>query len=541
MKTPVKTKSVKETQKSNNLLKETTRNVRTKMNRRDFIKALGLGTVSALAVTPLAKAVAAKKQNLNILFFTADDLNCDSVGCFGGKVPGLTPNLDAFASEGMRFENAHVTVAICQPSRGVLATGLYGHNSGIMGFMHTERDIPTIMQTLRDAGYLTGVLGKVGHSTPHKDYKWDFVHDQKELGSGRDPGIYYNYCEEFLARCRREDKPFYFMVNSHDPHRPYHIPGKPIKGAKEPSKTYRPNEVAVPGFVPDLPGVRGELSTYLNSVRRLDDTFGRTMQALKESGFEKNTLVMFLSDNGIAIPFAKCNAYLASTRTPWIVRWPGVVKEGTVDKQHFISGIDFFPTALEAAGLPIPKGLDGFSFLPLLKGGKQSGRDKVFTQIDMKAGGDAVPMRCVQDKRFGYIFSPWADGKFWYRNNNEGLTMKAMVEAAKTSPDIAQRVKMFRYRAAEELYDLANDPDCINNLMGKSGYEDDLKKMQGQLHNWMRRTGDPLLKAFENRNSPEKLKAALVEIYGDNYTRPAEKQPNAPRSKKKSRNKKPNK
>jgi len=503
------------------------------MNRRDFIKACGLGTLSALTGTSFVKAAETNKKKLNILFFTADDLHCDSLGCFAGKVPDLTPNLDAFAAQGLRFENAHVTVAICQPSRGVLATGRYGHNSGIMGFMHTERDIPTVMQTLRDAGYLTGILGKVGHSTPHAKYKWDFVHDQNELGRGRDPELYYKYCQEFLVRCRRENKPFYFMVNSHDPHRPYHIPGKPIKGAKEPSKTYRPNEVDVPGFVPDLPGVREELSYYLNSVRRLDDTFAKTMQALKESGLEKNTLVMFLSDNGIAIPFAKCNTYLASTRTPWIVRWPGVVKAGTWDKIHFISGIDFFPTVLEATGLPIPKGLDGFSFLPLLKGSKQSGRNRVFTQIDMKAGGDAVPMRCVQDKNFGYIFNPWADGKFWYRNNNEGLTMKAMVQAAKTDSQAAQRVNMFRYRSAQELYDLNNDPDCLNNLVDKPEFKSKLRNMQSLLYDWMKKTKDPLRKAFENRNSPEKLKSALVEIYGDNYTKPAARKPNTPKAKRK--------
>jgi N-sulfoglucosamine sulfohydrolase len=492
------------------------------MNRRDFIKTLGTGIASLLNLTAFNKTLGTERQKVNILFFTADDLNYDSVGCFGGKVPGLTPNLDAFASEGMRFENAHVTVAICQPSRGVLATGLYGHNSGIMGFMHTDRDIPTIMETLRDGGYLTAVLGKVNHSTPKANYKWDFVHDQNELGNGRDPALYYRYCKEFLTICQHEKKPFYLMVNSHDPHRPFHIPGKPIKGAKEPSKTYKPDEVAVPGFVPDLPGVRKELSYYLNSVRRLDDTFGKTMQALKESGFDKNTLVMFISDNGIAIPFAKCNTYLASTRTPWIVRWPGVVKEGNIDRQHFISGIDFLPTVLEAVGLSIPKGLDGFSFLPLLKGKRQSGRDKVFTQIDMKAGGDAVPMRCVQDKHFGYIFSPWSDGKFYYRNNNEGLTMKAMIEAAKTNPDVAQRVKMFRYRVPEELYDLKNDPDCLNNLVDNAGFEDQRKKMQNQLHDWMRRTGDPLLAAFENRSSPKNLKSILADIYGNNYIKVAE-------------------
>ena len=510
------------------------------MNRRNFLKTIGLNTASFLAIGSFAQASRSRKPKLNILLFTADDLHCNSVGCFGGKVPGLTPNLDAFAAEGLRFENAHVNVAICQPSRGVLATGLYGHNSGIMGFMHTERAIPTIMQTLKNAGYLTGVLGKVGHSTPHADYKWDFVHDQKELGNGRDPELYYGYCKEFFARCRGEGKSFYFMVNSHDPHRPYHIPGKPIKGAKEPTKTYKPDEVEVPGFVPDLPGVRQELSYYLNSVRRLDETFGKTIQALKESGFEDNTLVMFLSDNGIAIPFAKCNAYLVSTRTPWIVRWPGLVQREAVDTEHFISGIDFFPTVLEAAGLPIPKGLDGFSFLPLLKGGTQSVRERVFTQIDMKAGGDAVPMRCVQNKRFGYIFSPWADGRFWYRNNNEGLTMKAMVEAAKIDPEVAQRVKMFRYRATEEFYDLRSDPDCLNNLIDESEYKDDLRKMQNELREWMKQTRDPLLKVFENRYLPEARKSALVEIYGDNYVNAAQRQKKVPRSSRKKKSSKRN-
>lgn len=508
------------------------------MNRRDFLKTIGLTGVSMLAVGSYGQGSNSRKLKLNILLFTADDLHCDSVGCFGGRIPGLTLNLDAFAAEGMRFENAHVNVAICQPSRGVLATALYGHNSGIMGFMHTERDVPTIMQTLTNAGYLTGVLGKVGHSTPHADYKWDFVHDQKELGSGRDPELYYRYCKEFLARCRGEGKPFYFMVNSHDPHRPYHIAGKPIKGAKEPSKTYAPDEVDVPGFVPDLPGVRQELSYYLNSARRLDDTFGKTMQALKESGFDGNTLVMFLSDNGIAIPFAKCNAYLASTLTPWIIRWPGVVRQGAVDTEHFISGIDFFPTVLEAVGLKIPKELDGFSFVPLLKGQKQAGRNRVFTQIDMKAGGDAVPMRCVQNKRFGYIFSPWADGKFWYRNNNEGLIMKAMVEAAKVDPEVAQRVKMFRYRSTEEFYDLRDDPDCLHNLVDEPQYTDDLRKMQNELRKWMKQTRDPLLTAFENRYSVEKRKSALIEIYGDNYVNAAQRQEKVPRSdRKKKRNK----
>ena len=159
-------------------------------------------------------------------------------------------------------------------------------------------------------------------------------------------------------------------------------------------KLYKPEEVDVPGFLPDLPGVRAELATYLYSTRRLDDTFGKVMQALQESGEADNTLVLFITDNGIAVPFAKCNAWFHSTRSPLLVRWPGVVKPGTRDDKHFVSVVDFFPTFMEAAAVKGPSGLDGRSFLSLLKGQTQDGREHVFTQIDSKAGGAAVGIPC---------------------------------------------------------------------------------------------------------------------------------------------------
>jgi len=482
------------------------------LTRREFARFLGL----AAGAIALPKSLqAAKGRPLNVLLFTADDLNCDSLGCYDSPVPDISPNLDKFAAQSMRFDCAHVTVAICQPSRGVLGTGLYPHHSGIMGFMHTNKKIPTVMQAFRDAGYLTGILGKVGHSTPHTAYKWDFVHDQRELGNGRSPTRYHDYCVEFLSRCRKEGKGFYFMVNSHDPHRPYHIPGKTGKGggAEVPSRIYKPREVKVPGFLPDLPGVRQEISYYFNSVRRLDDTFGKVMEALKETGFEDNTLVLFISDNGIAVPFAKCNSYLASTRTPWLVRWPGVVKPGSVDLAHFVSGIDFLPTAVDAAGLPAISGLDGRSTVPLLKGQKQTGRDHVFTQIDCKAGGDAVPMRCLQNAKFGYIFNGWADGEHRYRNNNEGLCMKAMEAAAATDPQIAERVRVFRFRDVEEFYDLDKDPDCTINLAKDPKFGAEVDKFRSELLKQMTDTGDPLLAAFHKRHSPKEMSDAMRKAY----------------------------
>lgn len=129
------------------------------------------------------------KERLNILLFTADDLHRDSLGCYGSPVEDITPNLDRFAREGMRFDNAHVNTAICEPSRKILASGLYRFNSGSMGFMKVREDVPTIHEALGGTGYLTGVIGKLRHSTPKVSYEWDYAFGRADMGDGRNPTI----------------------------------------------------------------------------------------------------------------------------------------------------------------------------------------------------------------------------------------------------------------------------------------------------------------------------------------------------------------
>lgn len=484
---------------------------------------LGAAAVSVLIGNPTSTWSAERQDRLNILLFTADDLHAESLGVFRGKVKDLTPNLDRFAKQAMLFDRAHVNAAICVPSRAVIGTGLYSHRSGAMGFMKANNGTPDIVTTFQNAGYLAGILGKVGHSTPTRSMKWDYSFDQKDLGNGRNPEIYYERSGKFFSQCKSTGKPFYFMVNSHDPHRPYCNPEKLTRGAAMPSRIYDPSEVDVPGFLPDLPGVRAELAQYLNSTRRLDDTFGRVMDALDESGFAGNTLVVFLSDNGIAVPFAKCNAWFHSTRTPLLVRWPGVVQEGTSNRVDFVSEVDFFPTFLEAANVPGPSDLDGRSFLPLLKGEKQEGREFVFTQIDGKAGGDNVPMRCVQNAKYGYIYNPFSDGKHRYRNNNEGRTMAAMNQAAKADAAIAARIQLFRYRVPEEFYDLENDPDCLHNLIDSPEHRSAIESLREKLQDWMKATGDPMLPALVNRYDRKLVDQVLLKTYGPPKQRAAKK------------------
>jgi N-sulfoglucosamine sulfohydrolase len=484
-----------------------------------------------LALLPLTAFPAAHR--LNVLFITADDMNYNTPGFTGCLTPGITPNLDRLATQGIRFVNAHVTVAVCQPSRECLMTGRFPHRNGATGFYPVRPEVPTLMESLKAVGYQLGIMAKVPHLAPPSKFPWDYKYEARILGDGRDPALYYKFAKEFFAHAKDSGKPFFLMANSQDPHRPWagsdieknRAEGKQGKKKKAkkaaaaeaedetslgdikyppPARTYQAEEVAVPGFLPDLPNVRKEMAQYYSSAHRCDETVGEVLRALKEAGLEDSTIVMFLSDNGISMPFAKSNCYLTSTRTPWLVRWPGKVKPGVVDKEHFISGIDFMPTILEALGVAAPAGMDGRSFLPLLGGGDQADRDKVFTCYNDTSGHLSFPMRCLQTKQFGYIYNAWSDGTTRYQAESmSGLSFKAMQQAAASQKPVADRVEMLLHRVPEEFYDFAADPNGLHNLIGEPKCQTQLAQARKDMLRWMERTQDPLLKTYQARVAPK--------------------------------------
>jgi len=469
-------------------------------NRRTFLKTTAAGT-TGLLFSNLLSAKPAQTNAPNIMLITADDMNWDTPGCYGGNL-NVTPNIDGLASQGMRFDHAHVQIAVCMPSRSVLMTGMYPHSNGAMGFQPVNEQVPTLPEILSRAGYYNGILGKVSHLKPREKFHWSYVKEQNELGVGRNPGLYEKCTRESIQNARNAHRPFFLMVNAHDPHRPYsgskreaNIYGERMDAYPDPSHTYAPDEVTVPEYLPDLPEVRQELAWYLNSSRRCDDVVGKILNVLEEENVADNTLVMFLSDNGIAMPFAKTNCYLHSTKTPWIVRWPDKIKPGTVDDVHMISGIDYMPTILEAAGIEIPEHIDGRSFLPVLRGKRQDGRDKVFTVFHETWGENQYQMRCLQTKEYGYIFNAWADGENRFKNgvSQVSLAMEAMEEAAKTDADIRERVELFYYRTPEELYNFQTDPHALKNLVDSPAAQNHLTRLRRTLFEWMEDKNDPLL------------------------------------------------
>jgi N-sulfoglucosamine sulfohydrolase len=482
-----------------------------KLTRREFIARTGMAA-AGLALAPYAFADDGKR--LNVLFITADDLNYDSLGVTGCKVPDITPNLDKLASQGMRFEEAHLGIAVCQPSRSVWMTGRYPHRNGAMGFEPIKTDVPTLQESLHAAGYFNGIFAKIPHLAPESKFCWDVKVGAEELGQGKDPALYYAKMKAFLDQAKASGKPWFLMANCQDPHRPF--PGSEGEKAREAggakrkspvdfpdaSRYYKPEEITIPGFLPDLPDIRTELAQYFTAVHRCDETVGNILKALKEAGLEDDTIVIFMSDNGISMPFSKANCYRTSTRTPLMVRWPGKIKPGSVNRDDLVSGADFTPTVLDALGLKQIEGMDGRSYLPLLKDKKQDGREKVFTFFNETSAKNEYPMRCVRTKKYSYIFNSWSDGKTMYQAEGmSGLTFKAMQTAAGTDPKIAERVKFLRYRASEEFYDLEADPNETRNLIADPKFKDTIEKMRAELLQMMERTKDPLLDKFKARVS----------------------------------------
>ncbi len=444
----------------------------------------------------------------NILLILADDMNYNTIGCFGCPVDDISPNLDRLAGEGMRFDNAHVSIAVCQPSRQCMLTGLYPHHNGALGFDPIREDVTTLPEVLRDHGYLNGIIGKTKHCAPEHKFAWDYFKDTHNAQNcyGRSPYIYGRDAAEFFNMAKEQGKPFFLMANSHDPHRPF-------AGSEDEltrfygfntyaSRYYKPEEAWVPGFLPDLPEIRRELAQYYTSCHRCDETIGAVLKALEDSGMAEHTLVMFMSDNGMAFPFAKANCYLNSTKTPLIVRWPGRVKPGVWNKEDYAAGVDYMSTILDALGIQDGPASDGRSYLPLLEGKAQEDRDLVFTQFNTTAMKGSYPMRCVQSSRFGYIFNAWADGETFYKNESmSGLTYKAMKEAAESDSGMEERVRFFNYRCREEFYDFAKDPDAHHNLIHEPEYQEQIARYKKLLSDYMKETEDPVLPAYETFQS----------------------------------------
>jgi len=349
----------------------------------------------------------AEPRRPNIVFVLADDMRWDMIGCAGNPII-RTPHLDALAKDGVRFENAFVTTAICAASRASILTGMYERTHRYtfgtkpVTAEHVAVSYPVL---LRKAGYRTGFVGKFGIDVPpggakemfdsfvplNRNPYWKKQQDGTEKHLTDIEG---EKAIEFINACK-PDQPFCLSVSFNAPHAEDGDP-KQYFWQKEVDHLYRDTKFPVPktmtdeffeshpAFLKDTESrVRFKwrfdepkkyqemVAGYYRMISGVDLVVGRIRAALKAKGFDQNTVIVFTADNGYFLGdrgFAdKWYVYEYSVRVPLIVFDPRAVKAGRVEAKMALN-VDVSPTLLEMAGVAIPKELQGRSLVPLLKG-----------------------------------------------------------------------------------------------------------------------------------------------------------------------------
>jgi len=437
----------------------------------------------------------------NVLLTIADDQGLD-LGCYGN--PAIkTPSIDQLAASGVRFTHGFTTVSSCSPSRAVMQTGLYNHTNGQYGLAHAPHNqhtlewVETLPKLLKAAGYATGIVGKL-HVKPESLYPFDYhiefdYIEGSEIAENRDVAAMAQKAGEFISANRV--RPFFLTVGYGDPHRAQQVQQgfantRPYSGVNE-RMTYDPATVRVPYHLPDWPEVRTDLADYYESVSRLDSGVGLLMQELKSADKEHDTLIIYVSDNGIPFPGAKTTLYDASIWLPLIVVSPDLQRRGTTN-DAMVSWVDLAPTMLDWAGAKGPASyqLPGRSLLPILGEEHPRGWDEVYASHTLHAINMYYPMRAVRTRRYKYILN--LAPQLPYPQASDILGSPSWKAIAARKPEkMGQRVlKAYFERPAEELYDLEKDPNELRNVAADSAYSVALKEMQEKMLAFREKTKD---------------------------------------------------
>jgi len=450
---------------------------------------------AAAAAQSLSPARAQSQNGPNILLILSDDHSVPHVGCYGNS-DIKTPNLDRFASEGMRFDRSYVMSPQCAPSRSSIMTGRSPVAIQMTRFSAPlPMDVRTYPEILRANGYFTGVAGRTYHmngEASRSDPLVQGIYDKLNLRSFPErldyvrTGSMQTGIEQFseFLDLKPRNKPFFMQLGSNDPHRRFG-PGM----AREP---HDPETLKLPSHFPDTPLVREDFGYYYDKISRFDDDFGTVMQLLEDRGLAQDTLVVFMGDNGAALLRGKGTLYEFGINVPMIMRWPGKIKPGRTSSE-LVSGEDLAPTFLEAAGVAVPDEMTGKSFLKHLRGEQYSGRKHVFAErgahhIYLPIHSAAFDLsRCVVGRRHKLIYNAlwqipyepvdFASSNFWkdLRERNAAGTL---------SPELS-RMYFSPTRPIYELYDLENDPGESDNLAGRDEVTAIEQELRAALIEWM--------------------------------------------------------
>ena len=448
-------------------------------------KILLLVVLPFLSIKGLFAQQTAQPSPRNIVWIVCEDLSPQHLESYGGT-GGKTPFLNALAAESVQYNQVFATAGVCAPSRAALITGAYQTSIGAMhmrtlatsavtldayppGFKGYSTLLPEGMKTypelLRSAGYYTSNNSKEDYQFESPVTMWD------------ESGAKAHY------RNRPDStQPFFSIFNFMVTHE------SQVWMRENEELLVRQEEVSVPAVYPDDSLTRRVLARFITNAMRMDKQVGEVVAQLKEDGLYENTIIFFFSDHGDGMPYFKRELYDRGLRAPLLIKAPFL--EAGSQSNELISFVDFAPTLLSLAGVPIPESMQGQAFLGQQKSATPrkysfAARDRMDSEYDR--------VRAVTDGEFKYIRN-YMPEKPNYQNVKYRLQNPLMTHLLELNSKGLLNANQARWFAptkpAEELYDTKTDPWEFKNLIGNPLYEEKLRELRKAHEDWVLTYGD---------------------------------------------------
>jgi N-sulfoglucosamine sulfohydrolase len=432
----------------------------------------------------------ANQKRPNILWLIAEDMS-PHLGCYGENIE--TPAIDRLAEEGMRYSHAYTTAPVCSTSRSAFMTGMYQTSIGAHNHRSHRTDgyqlpegVQVITEYFKEADYFTANIRQITSDPKERFFR----------GTGKtDWNFNVNVNSEPFDSDKwsdlQQNQPFYAQINFSETHR-----GQDWDNAHKHIKNpANPDKIQFPPYYPDHSLTRSVWAQYHNAIMALDLKIDRVLYQLKTEGILENTIVVFMSDHGAAMPRSKQWPYESGLRIPLIIRWPKNFQApngwsaGCVD-DRLVASIDLSASSLAWAGIPRPLVMQGRVFL-----GAEEDPERRFVFGGRDRGDETVDrIRTVRDERFRYIRNFMPERPFLQLNRYKewsypiiGL-MRELHDKGELND--VQSYLMNPTRPTEELYDLENDPYEIHNLIHSPKHKERLNLLRATLNTWMIETND---------------------------------------------------
>ncbi|WP_407267951.1 sulfatase [Radiobacillus sp. PE A8.2] len=413
---------------------------------------------------------------MNVLYIHTHDTG-RYIQPYGYNMP--TPNLMELAKEGTLFRHAYSAAPTCSPSRSAMLTGMAPHSCGMIGLAHRGFQLNDysqhLVQYLNQNGFESVLCGVQHEARNPKTI--GYHHILKDIDSNEKNRRVDSVTEDITNAQlvadyikSEKDKQFFLSLGLQNTHRIF----------PEISDEVDPNYVMPPFPFYDNEQNRKDMAGYMTSVSVVDQCVGMVMQALKESGHEADTLVIFTTDHGIAFANMKCNLYDTGIGVSLILKYPGNKRKGEA-LDTLVSQIDLYPTICDLLDLEQPAWLQGYSLQALLNRETDRVRNEIFSEVTYHAAYE--PMRCVRTERYKLI-------KFF---DNHDRYVPANMDDSLSKDFLLEHQYLQQSREKEMLFDHYLDPVERVNLVENQSYKKVYADLSSRLNNWMEETADPLL------------------------------------------------